>query len=138
MADPRREPTREELGLLRRWGWTLPDEGGWTRDPESGGSRRWETALRMIRRDEARGDLPPLPGHTSGTFPVVGVATPSREGPRKVRPSCSAETEAEIRAIFRHPPTPSTRRPCAYQWCPEEASEGDTLCLAHRADEVLP
>ena len=54
------------------------------------------------------------------------------------RPSCSAETEAELRRIFRHPPTLSAHRACAYQSCPYAAAEGDTLCLGHRADEVLP
>lgn len=54
----RPEPTREDLATLRRWGWGAPDEDGWVRDPSSGEPRRWETALRTIARDEARGDRP--------------------------------------------------------------------------------
>lgn len=54
----RLEPTREELATLRRWGWGAPDEGGWVRDPASGEPRRWERALVIIARDEARGDRP--------------------------------------------------------------------------------
>lgn len=60
-----------------------------------------------------------------------------RDGLR-VAPSCSPETERELRAIFRHPATPSTHRPCAYPSCPSAAAEGRDLCLGHLADEVLP
>jgi len=54
----RREPTREELATLRRWGWPEPDERGRTADPSGGGTVHWTTALRWIARDEARGDRP--------------------------------------------------------------------------------
>lgn len=51
-------PTADERALLARWGWGAPDEDGWVTDPASGEPRRWERALTIIARDEARGDRP--------------------------------------------------------------------------------
>lgn len=58
---PPREPSADDRALLRLWGWR-ETEAGWWRDPESGGRRSWQRALRVIARDAARGDLPPATG----------------------------------------------------------------------------
>lgn len=51
------EPTAAELETLARWGWAKLTRGYW-KDPSSGWRRKWDAALRIIAKGEARGDLP--------------------------------------------------------------------------------
>jgi len=51
------EPTEGEVATLERWGWVKLSGGFW-KDPSSGSRRRWDSALKLIAKGDARGDLP--------------------------------------------------------------------------------